>query len=205
MYSIITGTVLLGIIHALIPNHWLPLVAVAKSEKWQKTELMIVASITASAHVLGTVILGIALGTIGTKLSHQYEEYVHVIAPVLLILFGLIYFTVNLPHHHHTANNDTQLYKKSKAKWIVIFAVMMFLSPCLEVESLFLAAGAYGWDNILLLAMVYALISITGIISLVMLAFKGIKFLKSQFIENNEKRITGMVLIVVGIITFFIH
>lgn len=205
MYSIITGTVLLGIIHALIFNHWLPLVAVAKLEKWKKAELMIVASITASAHVLGTVILGIALGTIGTKLSHRYEEYVHVIAPVLLILFGLIYFTVNLPHHHHTANKDVQQYKKSKAKWIVIFAVMMFLSPCLEVESLFLAAGAYGWDNILLLAMVYVLISITGIISLVILAFKGIKFLKSQFIEHNEKRITGMVLIVVGIITFFIH
>lgn len=205
MYGIITGTVLLGIIHALIPNHWLPLVAIAKSEKWQKTELMVVASITASAHVLGTVILGIALGTIGTKLAHQYEEYVHVIAPVLLILFGLIYFTVNLPHHHHTANKDVQQYKKSKAKWILIFAVMMFLSPCLEVESLFLAAGAYGWDNILLLAMVYALISITGIISLVMLAFKGIKFINSQFIEHNEKRITGMVLMIVGVITFFIH
>ncbi len=32
MYSIITGTILLGITHALIPNHWLPLVAIARSE-----------------------------------------------------------------------------------------------------------------------------------------------------------------------------
>ena len=204
MYSIITGTILLGIIHALIPNHWLPLVAIARSEKWEKYELILVTSITASAHVMGTVILGIALGMVGSKLAHQYEGYVHVIAPVLLIIFGLIYFTVNRPHHH-SANKNVQHYKKSKTKWVLIFAATMFLSPCLEVESLFLTAGAYGLDGILLIALVYAVISIAGIITLVILAFKGVQMMNSQFIEHNEKRITGIVLIIVGIVTFFIH
>jgi nickel/cobalt transporter (NicO) family protein len=204
MYSIITGTILLGIIHALIPNHWLPLVAIARSEKWEKYELILVTSITASAHVMGTVILGIALGMVGSKLAHQYEGYVHVIAPVLLIIFGLIYFTVNRPHHH-SANKNVQHYKKSKTKWVLIFAATMFLSPCLEVESLFLTAGAYGLNGILLIALVYAVISITGIITLVILAFKGVQMMNSQFIEHNEKRITGIVLIIVGIVTFFLH
>ncbi|MBW0160618.1 MAG: hypothetical protein HYI21_05695 [Sediminibacterium sp. Gen4] len=204
MYSIITGTILLGIIHALIPNHWLPLVAIARSEKWEKYELILVTSITASAHVMGTVILGIALGMVGSKLAHQYEGYVHVIAPVLLIIFGLIYFTVNRPHHH-SANKNVQHYKKSKTKWVLIFAATMFLSPCLEVESLFLTAGAYGLDGILLIALVYAVISIAGIITLVILAFKGVQMMNSQFIEHNEKRITGIVLIIVGIVTFFLH
>jgi putative Mn2+ efflux pump MntP len=204
MYSIITGTILLGITHALIPNHWLPLVAIARSEKWEKYELILVASISASAHVMGTVILGIALGMVGSKLAYHFEGYVHVIAPVLLIIFGLVYFTVNLPHHH-TANNDVPHYKKSKTKWVLIFATTMFLSPCLEVESLFLTAGAYGLDGILLIALVYAVISITGIITLVILAFKGVKMMNSQFIEHNEKRITGIVLIIVGIVTFFLH
>lgn len=204
MYSIITGTILLAITHALIPNHWLPLVAIAKAEKWGKSELMLVASITASAHVLGTVILGILLGFAGVKLAHQYEGYVHVIAPVLLILFGLIYFTINQPHNHGPAK-DVQQFKKSKTKWVLGFAAMMFLSPCLEVESLFLAAGAYGLDNVLLLALVYALISITGIITLVILAFKGTELINARFIEHNEKRITGIVLIIVGIVTFFLH
>ncbi|MEP7278384.1 MAG: hypothetical protein ABI813_07065 [Bacteroidota bacterium] len=93
MYSIITGTLLVAIVRALIPNHWLPLVAIAKSEKWDKYELMMVTSITASAHVLGTAILGIVLGLVETKLAHEYEGSVHVIAPVLLIVIGLIYYT----------------------------------------------------------------------------------------------------------------
>lgn len=205
MYSIITGTLLVAIVHALIPNHWLPLVAIAKAEKWDKYELMIVASISASAHVLGTAILGIVLGLVGTKLAHEYEGSVHIIAPVLLIVIGLIYCSLHQPYHNHSLTKDVQAYKKSKARWVLIFAAMMFLSPCLEVESLFLAAGAYGWDNLILLVLLYALISVAGIISLVMLGFKGAQFMNSTWIEHNEKRISGMVLIMVGIVTFFLH
>lgn len=205
MYSIITGTILLAITHALIPNHWLPLVAVAKAEKWERSELMLIASITASAHVLGTIIIGIALGLVGTTLAQEYEEYVHIIAPVLLIVFGFVYFTVNLPHHRHLTNTDVDHYKRSKTRWILIFTAVMFLSPCIEVEGLFLTAGAFGLDNILLLAMIYALVSLTGILTLVMLAFKGVQLMNAGFIEQNEKRITGMVLIIVGIATFFLH
>jgi len=205
MYSIITAAVLLGLVHALIPNHWLPLVAVAKAEKWERSDLLSVAFIIALAHVAGTVILGIILGIIGTRLAGQYSEFVDIIAPLLLIVFGLIYFSVNLPHHHHGAQKEVNDYKKSRTRWILIFVMMMFLSPCLEVESLFLSAGAFGINNVLLLALVYALTSIAGIVSLVMLAFKGIHLVDTSFIEHNEKRITGVILIFVGILTFFIH
>lgn len=204
MYSIIVATIILGIVHALIPNHWLPLVAIAKTERWSRNEVISITFISAFAHVLGTVILGITLGLVGLELAHKYDDYLHVIAPVLLILFGLIYFTINLPNHHHS-NGDNIKIKKSKSRWIILFVMMMFLSPCLEVESLFLAAGAYGLENILWLGMVYAVISIGGIMGLVLLAFKGVQLIDSRIIEHNEKRISGVVLIVVGIITFFIH
>lgn len=205
MYSIITATILLGMVHALIPNHWLPLVAVAKAEKWERTDLLSVAFIISLAHVAGTVALGIVLGIIGTRLANQYSDFVDIIAPVLLIIFGLIYFSVNLPHHHHGTGEDIEQYKKSRTRWILIFVMMMFLSPCLEVESLFLSAGAFGVKNVLLLALVYAVTSIAGIVGLVMLAFKGIHLVDTDFIEHNEKRITGVILILVGIVTFFIH
>lgn len=205
MFSIITGTIILGIIHAFIPNHWLPLVAIAKAESWPRSELTLIACLTACAHVLGTVLLGVVLGLIGKELSEQYAGYLHLISPLLLIIFGLVYFSMNTPHHHHPASKDVQEFRRTRKKWIALFILMMFLSPCLEVESLFLAAGAYGWEGILLLALVYASISVTGIVTLVLLAFKGIQIIDAHFIEKNEKRITGLILIIVGVITFFIH
>src|SRR5690606_1464069 len=117
-------------------------------------------------------------------------------------IFGLIYYTVNLPHHHHSSQKDVAQYKRSKRKWILIFIVMMFLSPCLEVESLFLSAGVHGMGAVSLLAAIYAIVSISGILLLVTLGFKGVNLLNAHFIEHNEKKISGIVLILVGIISF---
>jgi len=205
MLSVVIGTIVLAMVHALIPNHWLPLVAVAKAEKWKPKEVNLITLLAALAHVTGTVALGIVLGVIGKELVRDYGNTVYVASSLLLIVFGLIYFTVNLPHHHHNSQQDVVAYKRSKRKWILIFIVMMFLSPCLEVESLFLSAGAYGMSAVFILSFIYAAVSITGILLLVNLGYKGTKLLSAHFIEHHEKRISGIVLILVGIISFFLH
>jgi nickel/cobalt transporter (NicO) family protein len=205
MLSLLTATVILAAIHALIPNHWLPLVAVAKAEGWKRNEITTITLLAAAAHVTGTVILGIILGLIGKELKEEYGHTINVATAILLIAFGLIYFTVNLPHHHHSTQQDVQVYKKSKRRWILIFVGMMFLSPCLEVESLFLSAGAFGMASVFSMAATYAIISILGIWTLVSLGVKGVDLLPAHFIEHNEKKISGTVLILVGIVTFFLH
>ena len=75
----------------------------------------------------------------------------------------------------------------------------------MEVESLFLSAGAYGMGMVFLLSVIYAIVSVTGILLLVNLGYKGTRLLSAHFIEHNEKRISGIVLIVVGIVSFFLH
>ncbi|MEI6949172.1 hypothetical protein V9K67_18455 [Paraflavisolibacter sp. H34] len=205
MFSVIAGTSLLAFVHALIPNHWLPLVAVARAEKWKPRELAGITLLAAFAHVTGTVILGFILGYIGKELEEEYGKIITGVAAVLLIVFGLIYFTVNLPHHHHSQQKDVEAYKRSKKKWILIFTVMMFLSPCLEVESLFLSAGVHGMGLVTLMSVIYAIISMSGILLLVFLGYKGANLLPASFIEHNEKKISGTVLIIVGILTFFLH
>ena len=205
MFSVLAGTVLLAFVHALIPNHWLPLVAVARAEGWSRRDVNSVTFFAALAHVTGTVILGFILGYIGKALQEDYGNTIYVVSSVLLIVFGLIYFTVNLPHHHHSEQKDVAAFKRSKRKWILIFIVMMLLSPCLEVESLFLSAGAYSMQIVVLMAVIYAVVSITGILLLVNLGYRGANLLPAKFIEHNEKRISGIVLILVGIISFFLH
>ena len=56
-----------------------------------------------------------------------------------------------------------------------------------------------------LLGVIYAIVSISGILLLVTLGHRGVNLLPAHFIEHNEKRISGIVLIVVGILSFFLH
>ena len=39
MFSIITGSIILSLLHATIPNHWLPVIAIGKKEKWSIREV----------------------------------------------------------------------------------------------------------------------------------------------------------------------
>ncbi len=51
MYSIITGSLIISLLHAVIPNHWLPVIAIGKKEKWTLDEVLKVTLICALAHV----------------------------------------------------------------------------------------------------------------------------------------------------------
>ena len=83
MFTVVAGTVLLAFVHALIPNHWLPLVAVARAEKWTRREVTTITLLAALAHVLGTVALGLVLGLIGKELEEKYGQIIYVDGGIL--------------------------------------------------------------------------------------------------------------------------
>jgi nickel/cobalt transporter (NicO) family protein len=203
MAQLLSGTILIALMHALIPNHWLPLVAVAKAEGWKNNSLFRIALLSSLAHVIGTVLLGILLGKLSNELATQFETYVHGFGAVALILFGIYYFFSG--HKHPVNGKAVTEVKNSQLRWAFLFSTMMFFSPCLEVQSLFISAGVYGMNYTLLMAGVYSVISITGIVLLVVLSFRGIKLIDTHFLEHYEKQITGSILMAVGVLTFFIH
>lgn len=193
----------MALIQVLIPNHWLPLIALSKSEKWGKSTLETTTSISACAHVMGTLLLGIPFGLAGAKLSHEYENLIHLTAPVLLIGFGLFYFFVNRARQTDGGFDDQD--SRSQKRWITVFVALMLLSPCIEMHDLFIGASQYGFDSILLLALLYAVVSIAGTISLVIIGSRFLKFLQADYFQRNQIGITSLVLISVGILSFFIH
>jgi nickel/cobalt exporter len=116
MLSVIFGTIVFAIVQSFIPSHWLPIIAVAKSEKWSKSDVLITACASAVAHSLGTVILGTILGIIGQTLANKYEGFIHDIAPVILIAFGLIYFSLYSIRPDRSDNYKSVTTKKNKKK-----------------------------------------------------------------------------------------
>jgi len=82
--------------------------------------------------------------------------------------------------------------------------VAMFLSPCLEIEAYFLLAGTKGWWAVLLIAALYLVISITGMIVWVRLTYTGILKFNWHALEHKAGIITGWTLIATGFISFFL-
>ncbi|MDH7603680.1 MAG: hypothetical protein QHH13_02150 [Melioribacter sp.] len=211
--NIFIGSLLLSIAHALIPSHWLPLIAIGKSEKWSEKELLVTTTITSISHISSTIIIGIIIGFAGYKLSESYFHITKIIAPVILIALSFIYFyleyrhkKITSSHKHHHIDIETIIQKKKNKKSIILsLVVAMFFSPCLEIEIYYLTASQFGWTGIIIVSSVYFIVTVAGMLLLVFLASKGISKLKWNFLEHHDKLIAGLILFIVGLSALFIE
>jgi hypothetical protein len=203
MVSILVGSLLISLLHGLIPSHWLPVIAIGRKENWGLVETEKITFIAGLAHVLSTVIIGIFFGVIGLQLSDSLKSYTHIIAPSVLILIGFYFIRQHYVHHHfHLQNQKTA--GKPKREIIAALLLAMFLSPCLEIEGYFLLAGSYGWWLVVAIAVLYSVVSISGMMIWIRLAYKGLLKLNWHKWEHNAGLISGGVLIATGVLSFFI-
>jgi nickel/cobalt exporter len=207
MLQLFFGSFLLSLVHAAIPNHWLPVVAIGRAEHWTQRETLLVAGISGFAHTLSTVLVGITIGIIGHTLSRNYTFISEKVAPALLILLGVIYLVIDRLHHHKHSHDIKSGKSASRSKVAIItsLALAMFLSPCLEIEAYYFQAGAAGWQGILMVSVVYVVITVSGMLLLVFLGNKGVRAIRSHFLDHHEKLLSGIVLVVLGVLSFFVH
>jgi hypothetical protein len=206
MVQVIAGAVLLSIVHALIPNHWLPFVAIGKAERWSMRETLIVAAIAGFAHITGTIIIGVLVGLLGIGISSSYQFVMKVGAPVILIVLGLIFIAMDIKGGHHHEHIDLENHKKRRGSKIAIIASLssaMFLSPCIEIAAYYFTAANHGWTAIMGVSMIYLVVTLSGMLTLVYLGLISLKKLRWTFLEEHEKFVTGLVLVLLGGIAYF--
>lgn len=203
MVTLIVGSLVLSVLHALIPNHWLPVLAVSRRESWTIGQTTSVTFLSGLSHALSTVIIGTVVGLLGIKLAEHIEIFAHLVAPIILIALGLFYIYQH--HRHKHFHIHAQAKPLSKRKIIIGLVIAMFFSPCFEIEAYFLMAGMHGWKQVALLAILYTVVTVTGMVLWVRLTYQGLVRLNWHSLEHNAGIITGITLVLTGVVSFFIH
>lgn len=202
--EILTGAIIISLLHAVIPNHWLPIIAIGRQYKWNISEITQVTFFTAFAHILSTLLIGWVLGLAGHQLAHNIEHITHIAAPVILIIMGLVYIYRHYRHKHFHLQGGP-IKATTKRNIIISLSVAMFMSPCMEIEALFLMAGIQSVGLLLTISLVYTIVTLIGMLLLVRVAYKGLLKFDSHKLEHNAGIITGVILILTGLASIFIH
>ncbi|MBL0308500.1 MAG: hypothetical protein IPP77_02045 [Bacteroidetes bacterium] len=206
MLQIIISSLVLSVIHATIPSHWLPLVAIGKAERWTKKRTLFATAVSGGSHIASTILIGILIGWAGYKLSESFQWMTEVLAPFILILLGIFYVVRNFHAHGHRHHfPEKPLHNKSFKAILISVSIGMFFSPCLELETYYFTAGKYGWAGIAGVSLVYLLVTVGFMMLFVALALEGISRYNFRFLDSNEKAVTGIVLILVGALTYFFN
>lgn len=158
--------------------------------------------ISGLSHAVSTVIIGVAIGLLGVQLAGRISGFTHIVAPIILIGLGLFYIYQHHRHKHFHLHAEVK--PRTKNGIIISLVVAMFFSPCLEIEAYFLMAGAHGWNQIAMLAILYTVVTVFGMVIWVRLAYKGLFKLNWHSLEHNAGVITGLTLVATGIVSFFL-
>lgn len=203
--QIIIGTLTISILHGLVPSHWLPILAFEKKYGWSKQQTYRITVISALAHALSTVLLGLLIGFFSLKLNEFFGELSEIIFSGILILMGLIFIIRHHRHNHFHLHNENELQQLNSKKVITLLVVGMFLSPCLEIEGYYILAGTLGFKYVFLISFIYIFISLAGIILWMAFARQILKRINTHKIEHNAGLFSGIILVISGILNYFLH
>jgi nickel/cobalt exporter len=200
LLPILSGALILSILHALIPSHWLPVLVVGREQGWEPWRILWVTLWAGTAHVASTVIFGVVLAILGRSLSGQVEAFSAWVAPGILIIWGVIYVYRHYRHQHFHLSHASD-----RGLIVMSLLIAMFFSPCLEIEGYFIAAGHYGWYFVLTLALLYSVVTLAGMMIWMRLALSGLKQLDWHAWEHNAGLVTGIILIFSGVLLFVLE
>lgn len=205
MAELLISTLIISVLHALIPSHWMPLITIGKIFKWSHAKTLKSTLYLALAHCSSTILLGLIIGLAGNYFVEHIELFAELIAPVILVLMGIWFLIRHHKHKHFHLHLDESLSFASERKIMFTVLITMFLSPCLEIEAVFVGASTQGWFLVFMVALVYLVVTTIGMMVWMWIALKGIKHLNSHKIEHSAGLISGIVLIATGIISYLIH
>jgi len=196
--DLLLGSLTLSLLHAAIPNHWLPIVAIGKRGGWSAAKASRITLLAGLAHALSTVLIGLIVSLAGWQLSAWAETFMEKAAPTLLIIMGLVFIWRHYYHRHFHLHGEVPRELPEK-QLILALASAMFLSPCLEIGAFFLVAGTHGAGAVLGLSLLYTLTTVGGMVVWVQLVWHGLRLANWHTLEHYAGIISGVVLILAGV------
>ncbi|HEY3908761.1 MAG TPA: hypothetical protein VGM07_02615 [Stellaceae bacterium] len=77
-----------GVLHTIVPDHWLPIALIARERGWSRAETTRAALQAGTGHVLSTLIIALAVWVAGVALARRFGHVVDAASGIALVVFG---------------------------------------------------------------------------------------------------------------------
>ncbi len=100
-----------AILHSILPDHWVPLAVVARTQRWSLVRVARVSGLASIGHVVASLILGGIVAIIGLQFQRQLDTQQGHIIGGILILTGISFLVWGLVRgghgHSHTGEGHS--------------------------------------------------------------------------------------------------
>lgn len=225
LWLLLGAAAVVAILHSILPDHWVPLAVVARTQRWSLFHVGRVTFLASLGHVVTSLVLAGILAVIGLQFQHELEAQQGHLIGAVLVLTGLVFLIWGIvgpgPHghhhgeahehdhhehdHEHAHTHDEPAVKElSIARRLAAIAVPFGVaaSPDLTILPVALAASAVGTGAVVGVLSVFTIVTIVTFVGLTIIATIAGYQIQGDWLEHNANTITSLVLIAIGVAAF---
>lgn len=221
IYYLVLTAITISFLHTVSgPDHYLPFIALSKTNNWTIKRTIIITVICGVGHVGSSVVLGLCGIAMGWSLSKigWLENLRGGIAAWAMFIFGIVYTVYafiqlkrNRLHKHFDVYDDSNMYvyehkhgtavqpheRRKVTPWVMF--IVFVLGPCEPlIPLLSFPAAKHSIYGITLLVGIFTFFTLITMIAMVMLGYYGISFLDSIKTEKYGHVLAGSAIVMCG-------
>lgn len=203
---LVAAVVGVGVLHTVVPDHWVPIALVARQQGWSRAQTARAALQAGTGHVVSTLLIGAIVWGAGAAFASAFGHLVSVASSVALVAFGAwvaIGSWRELREHDHTAAGSGAVHEHRTSGRTALLLILGS-SPMVEGIPVFFAAGRYGIGLVAVMAFAFAAATIVTYVGLTVSATAGLQRLRFGAFEKYGELASGAFIAAVGIIFFFL-
>jgi nickel/cobalt transporter (NicO) family protein len=87
-WLLIGAVATVGVLHTVVPDHWVPITLIARQQGWTKWEVARAALIAGTGHTVSTLLIGLVVWLAGVAFATKFGNSVSTVSSIALIAFG---------------------------------------------------------------------------------------------------------------------
>lgn len=210
-----------AVIHALIPDHWLPFVLMARAQGWSERRAATLTGLAGVLHVLVTVVAGGLTIFVGSASIHSLAERsghsLGFVGGFLLAVFGVAYgiFRHLREASIHAAAGPERVEQSAAGGHVHVhghllerwfhgaltagaLVLVIGISPCALLVPILFAASAAGLGAVLAAALGFGLCTIGTMVGVTIVGMRGMRRIELPFFTRYGDLISGALVGAVG-------
>lgn len=196
-----------GVLHTLVPDHWVPIALVARKCGWTRGQTARAAAIAGVGHTVSTLVIAVIVWYAGVVFAERFGRDVDIVTSVALFGFGAWVVFGALRELRQTAGPSLVPEQAEKRETSSRTALLLILgsSPMVEGIPAFFAASRYGVGLIAIMSTVFAVSTIATYVALCVASASGLQRLRIGPLERYGEVISGALIMALGIVFIFLR
>jgi hypothetical protein len=87
-WLLIGAVAAVGVLHTVVPDHWVPITLIARQQGWTRGEVARAALVAGTGHTVSTLLIGLVVWIAGVAFATRFGNLVSTVSSLALIAFG---------------------------------------------------------------------------------------------------------------------